>query len=88
MAPDFRTVYTNFVNAGFSPFDVTLMLGEVMGPGADGKQIVLQRIKVLMAAPEAKVVSMILADAVARYEKQFGIIVIAKEQEPRLLEGD
>ena len=86
-APDFKTIYTNFVNAGLSPLDIILMVGEAIGPGPDGKPAILQRAKIIMTPVEAKIVCAILEDAVARYEKQFGKIVVRKDLMPVLMEG-
>lgn len=84
---DFKTIYTNFVNANYSPFDIVLMLGELMGPAPDGKQVVLQRAKVVMSPVEAKIVAAILNGAVSKFEKRFGRLVISRELMPREVEG-
>jgi len=85
-APDFKTIYTNFVQGAFSPLDIFLVVGEGMGPGIDGKPFVVQRAKIIMAPVEAKIVAAILNQAIAQYEKQFGRIVVAKGLMP--VEGD
>ena len=86
-APDFKSIYTNFVNAAFSPLDIFLILGEAMGVGPDGKPTVLQRAKVIMSPVEAKIVAAIFAQTVANFEKQYGKIEVAKEFMPQPLEG-
>jgi hypothetical protein len=78
-APDFKTIYTNFVNAAFSPLDIFFTLGEAIGPGPDGRPVILQRAKIIMSPKEAKIVAAILMKAVADYEKKFGKIVVERE---------
>ena len=81
-APDFKSIYTNFVQAAFSPLDVFLMLGEAMGPAPDGKPVILQHAKVIMTPVEAKIVIQILQTTMAQYEKQFGKVPVAKSLLP------
>jgi hypothetical protein len=75
-APDYKNVYTNFVQGQFSPFDMSFMIGEALGPGPDGKQMILQKVRITMAPMEAKIVLMILANAIQKYEEQFGKLSI------------
>jgi Protein of unknown function (DUF3467) len=88
MAPDFKTIYTNFVNAAFSPLDIFFVVGEAVGTDPEGKPIVVQRGKVIMSPMEAKIVAAIMVHTVAQYEKQFGKIAVPKEMMPPNVEGD
>ncbi|HEX9120811.1 MAG TPA: DUF3467 domain-containing protein [Terriglobales bacterium] len=73
-SPEFRTVYTNFVQAGYTPFDVSLLIGESIGPDAKGNAVVEFKSRITMSPAEAKVVHKILGDLIMAYEKQFGAI--------------
>jgi hypothetical protein len=81
-APDFKSVYTNFVQGQFSPFDMSFMIGEALGPGPDGKQMIQQKVRITMAPMEAKIFLMIIANAVQNYEAQFGKLSIPPELMP------
>jgi hypothetical protein len=82
LAPDFKTVYTNFIQGQFSPFDMSFMIGEALGPGPDGKQMILEHLRIIMAPMEAKIFLMIIANGLKRYEEQFGKISVPPELMP------
>ncbi len=84
MAPDFKQIYVNFVQASFTPFDIGLMMGEVVGLDEHGHQIVQQKARVTMAAMEAKIVMLILANTLKAYEGQFGRIIIPDNLAPTI----
>jgi len=73
-APDFKLTYTNFVQGLFSPLDLGLMCGEVVG--AEGKNAVQWKIKLTMSPAEAKIVHRILSNLLRNYEKAFGDISV------------
>lgn len=73
--PDFKSYYTNFVQAGLSPFDISLEIGEAEGYNPQtNKWLVLIKAKITMAPNEAKLVVAILANAVRNFESQYGQI--------------
>ena len=73
-APDFRTIYTNFVEAGFGPYDISLTLVE--SSIDDESTVVLKRLaKVIMSPAEAQTVVTIMQDAIRSYESTWGKIV-------------
>ena len=79
---DFKSIYTNFVLAQYTPFDVSLTIGEAVGPDSEGRQVVHQKARITMAAPEAKIVMLILANTLKVYEQQFGEIRLPPGQVP------
>jgi hypothetical protein len=76
LAPDFKNIYANFVQAQFSAFDFSLMIGEMMGPGSDGKTMIQQKVRVVMSPMEIKIMLTLLTKGVQQYEKQFGEISV------------
>jgi len=87
-APDFKTIYTNFVNAAYSPLDVMLNIGETAGQTPEGRPLIIHRAKIIMTPAEAKIIAAIMNDLVARFEKQFGKIFVTKDMMPIPMEGD
>jgi hypothetical protein len=81
--PEFVTIYTNWVQSVYSPFDVALFLGEATGPTEGGRATIKRKAKIIMAVAEAKIVATILAGTVAKYEAQYGKIVLAPELFPK-----
>jgi hypothetical protein len=79
---DFRTIYTNFVQAAFTPYDVSLVLGE-SEINDSGQLIVEQSARVVMSPAEAQAVVGILANAIMAYEQTWGKIVSPKMQEQK-----
>jgi uncharacterized protein DUF3467 len=87
MDPEFKNIYANFVVAQFTPFDISLSLGEAIGIDSQGKQLVNQKGRLTMAAQEAKIVMLILANTVRLYEQQFGELKIPTNLMPGFREG-
>jgi hypothetical protein len=81
-SPEFRHLYVNFVQASFTPFDVSLMMGEVMGFDDKGQQVINQKARVVMSAAEAKVLMYVLANTVRQWETAFGKITMPPGQVP------
>ncbi|HZP63585.1 MAG TPA: DUF3467 domain-containing protein [Terriglobales bacterium] len=75
-AADFKLLYTNFVQSIFSPLDVALSIGEVLGPGPDGRMRVLNKARLSMSPAEAKILHVILGNTIKNYEARFGEIVV------------
>src|SRR5437016_915601 len=70
---DFFTIYANNVALVFSTWDLSVILGEILGE-SDGKPVVEETLKISMTREFAKVFSQILSTNIAAYEKQFGEI--------------
>jgi hypothetical protein len=81
-APDFKLIYTNYVQAGFTPLDVALMVGETTGLN-EGKVVVQHKARITMSPTEAKIVARILANTVKLFEKQFGEIFVPEGMMPQ-----
>ena len=76
-AADYKTYYTNFVQGGLTPFDISLEIGEASGLNpATNKWVVDVKAKITMSPSEAKVVLAILAGTINQYESQFGTVNI------------
>ncbi len=75
-SPDFKSIYSNFVQSGFTAFDIYLSFGETVGGTPDGTLPVEMKARVSMAPLEAKLVTLILASSVQKYEAQFGKIQV------------
>jgi hypothetical protein len=82
LAPDFKLIYTNYVQAGYTPLDVMLMVGETTGLN-EGKVVVQHKARITMSPTEAKIVARILANTVKLFEKQFGEIVVPEGMMPQ-----
>lgn len=69
-------IYTNYVHASWSLFDVRFQLGQLIPTGTDLTSgfVVEQRGAVTLAWAEAKVLRDMLADMIDRYEKTNGEI--------------
>ena len=75
--PNFQSYYTNFVQAGFTPFDISLLIGEAAGiDPATNKFMAELKAKITMSPTEAKVVLNIMLNTIRAYEAQFGKIVV------------
>jgi hypothetical protein len=82
LSPEFKHLYVNFVQASFTPFDISLMMGEVMGLDAKGQQVINQKARVVTSAAEAKVLMFVLANTIRQWEAQFGKIALPPGQAP------
>ena len=71
-APDFRMIYVNSTKMGLSPWDIRLILGQVVEEGGD--QLHQDMVTVVMSPQHAKAFSAAVAQTVATYEAQFGEI--------------
>jgi len=80
-ASDFKLIYANFIQSAFSPLDVALTLGEVMGNEQE-KLFVLTKARVTMTPAEAKILQTILSNTIRNYESRFGEIVVPPEVLP------
>lgn len=71
----FQTVYANNVAIGFSAFDMSITLGEIVGE-EDGKPVVEETVKVLLTREMGKVFSRLLSNNIEAFEKNFGKIIV------------
>lgn len=69
-------IYSNYVNASWTLFDVRITLGQLvpLDVGSNTGFVVEERAAVTVAWPEAKVLRDALVDLVSRYEKVNGEI--------------
>jgi hypothetical protein len=74
-SPDFRTIYANNTKFGASPFEFSLIFGEI-GENVEGQIYIDQKVRVLLAPVHAKLFLIVLAQNVASFEAQFGEIKI------------
>jgi hypothetical protein len=72
---DFRSIYSNWAQCAFSPFDITLIVGEAI-PVPAGNFEVEQKARVIFHPAEAKVIAWMLLDTVKKYEDNFGKVAI------------
>jgi hypothetical protein len=73
-------IYTNYVHASWTLFDVRFLFGQLIptGPGESNDFIVEEQGSLVVAWPEAKALRNMLIDLVARFEKTNGEIQILK----------
>jgi hypothetical protein len=69
-------IYSNYVNASWTLFDVRIVLGQLvpLNSGGGAEFVVEERAAITVAWPEAKILRDALTDLVARYEKVNGEI--------------
>jgi|SRR5208282_918099 len=69
-------IYSNYVHASWTLFDVRILLGQLVPLSVDPTSgfVVEERVAVTVAWPEAKVLRDALVDLVSRYEKVNGEI--------------
>jgi len=77
-SPDFKALYTNFAQSGFTGFDIYVNFGEATGPNPDGTLPVEMKARVTMTPVEAKFVALIIAASVQKYEAEFGKVTVPK----------
>lgn len=75
-APDYKTIYTNFVEGVYGPFDISLLLGESTA-GREGL-VLTQMAKIVMAPAEAVIVVEVLQNVINSYEETWGKIAKPK----------
>jgi hypothetical protein len=75
--------YANSVQVLVSLFDVTLII-EQLGLGAEGEPEMREVAKLNLSPQHAKALTGVLAQRVAAYESQFGVISLETPNEPPL----
>jgi hypothetical protein len=86
-ATDFKTIYTNFVQAAFSPLDIVMTLGDVQGV-TEGRYIIEARARVVMTPAEAKILVRIMGNTLKNYEAKFGEVVVQGGLMPPSVPGE
>lgn len=76
-ASDYRTIYTNHIQAGFSPLDVTLILSQVIA--IQDRYGVENKARVIVTPVEAKILLNILKNTIKNYESKYGEINVPIE---------
>jgi hypothetical protein len=74
-APSFRTFYANWVQPTYSPFDISLTIGEAIPIDQQTFEIE-QSARITFSPLEAKLVALMLLNALKIYESSFGKINI------------
>jgi Protein of unknown function (DUF3467) len=74
-AADFRSIYTNWVQASHTPFDISLTLGEAVSVDANQFEVE-QSARVVFSPLEAKIALVMLAGTIKAFESSFGTIVV------------
>ena len=73
--PDFKAIYTNFIQAGYTAFDISFLLGETAGVN-EGKLMIETKARVAMSPLEAKMFLVMVGTVIQKYEAQFGTIIV------------
>jgi hypothetical protein len=72
-----RTVYSNIVRIGHSPYEFMIDFGQFQ---PEGKRAFMD-IRIITSPPHAKAILKALKDNIARYEERYGKIGSANEEE-------
>lgn len=70
---DFPTVYANLMGFGMTPFDISLLLGEV-GESTDTEVVGIPRVKVLLSPEQANNLHKLLGLALTKYVETNGAL--------------
>jgi hypothetical protein len=73
-APDFKTIYTNFVESGYGPFDISIVLSQSV-INSEGNMVLTHLARVMMSPAEAQILIGVLQQTVETYEQTWGKIV-------------
>jgi hypothetical protein len=79
-ATDFRSLYVNWVQGTFTPFDVSLAIGQIRSTGPTSFDVDHQA-NILFSPLEAKIALAMLGNLIRVYENRFGKVKIPKEME-------
>jgi hypothetical protein len=72
-ATNFKSVYVNYVQTGYTGMEISIICGENQGVG-QGKLTVEQKVKIIMPPLEAVIVVSMLKAVIEQYEAAFGKI--------------
>lgn len=78
-AADFKSLYVNWVQTSITPFDISLVVGEAV-PVDQTTFDVEQKARINFHPIEAKVIAVMLAQALENYETQFGEVTVPSGQ--------
>jgi hypothetical protein len=87
-SPHFRTIYTNFVQSSFTPFDISVTLSENAGFNESEEIVIEQQARLVMAPLEARVLLRVLDNTIKLHERQFGKIPDPAGVLPEVLPDD
>lgn len=74
-APDFKSVYVNFVQSAATPVDISLIVGDA-NPTPSGVPDIEMKLRLIMAPLQAKIMVAMLHQVIRQYEEQYGKIPI------------
>ena len=74
-APDFKSIYVNFVQTAASATDISIGVGET-SPTQTGATDLEMKARIVVAPLQAKIMAAMLFQAIQQFEKQYGEIVI------------
>jgi hypothetical protein len=75
-AEDFKSFYVNWVQSSFTPFDISLVVGEFFSADEPGTFEVMQKARIILNPVEAKIISGMLLEALKNYQLQFGSVTV------------
>jgi hypothetical protein len=79
-APDFRSFYVNWLQGSFSPYDISLAIGQGRTTGPTSFEVEHQA-NILFSPLEAKVAVAMLGNLIRIFESNFGEVKIPKTME-------
>lgn len=83
-SPNYASIYANNVAYSMNVFDITLIFGEVDDFNQETNVITVdQKVKVMMAPTQAKLLRDALIKVVADYEQKFGEVVDVNTFQPK-----
>ncbi|MGI9107945.1 MAG: DUF3467 domain-containing protein [Pyrinomonadaceae bacterium] len=84
---DYKTIYSNFVQCGFTPWDVALQFGQ-MGETSKDTPLITDQAIVYLTPALAKAFVAVVSGNLRNYEAQFGEIKMPKGFGPRFKEPE
>ena len=84
-SPDYRSVYANWVQCGFTPYDMSVVVGEAYpNPEVENAFDVERKLRLILSPLEAKLVVGMLFATIRAFEEKFGTIGIPEEMAQQL----
>ena len=77
-SPNFQTIYSNVVRAGFTPWDIRVTLGQVIEPEISKTQTE-EQVTIVMSPHHFKATLKVLNKVLATWESQFGHVSTLEE---------
>jgi Protein of unknown function (DUF3467) len=75
-SPDFKSIYANWAQTSFSPYEITLLVGEATQSATPNLVEIEQRARITFSPLEAKLVMAFLQNVLTKYEGQYGRVAI------------